>query len=106
MAVQFRGMFEWIIVFYFYNIFLIIMHFIPIGYKRFLKTNSTDPEQRVPLKTALLYSVSFPHIINAVLLFNNFVFTFYSQPPTKTANISLDEKIAMMGSEDKLSSML
>ncbi|XP_033625659.1 uncharacterized protein LOC117288898 [Asterias rubens] len=28
-----------------------------------------------------------------------------SQPPTKTANISLDEKIAMMGSEDKLSSM-
>ena len=27
------------------------MHFITNGYKRFSKTNSTDPRQRVPLKT-------------------------------------------------------
>ena len=48
-TVQFRGMFVWIIVFYFYNIFLTSMHFIKNGYKRFSKTNSTDPRQRVPL---------------------------------------------------------
>ena len=30
------------------------MHFITNGYKRFLKTNSTDPrQQRVPLKSVL-----------------------------------------------------
>ena len=48
-TVQFRGMFVWIIVFYFYIIFLPICIFITNGYKHFLKTNSTDPRQRVTL---------------------------------------------------------
>ena len=48
-TVQFRGMFVWIIVFYFYNNLSTHMHFITNGYKRFSKTNSTDPRQRVPL---------------------------------------------------------
>ena len=40
---QFRGMFVWIIVFYFYNIFLTINAFYnKNGYKRFSKTNSTS----------------------------------------------------------------
>ena len=43
-TVKFRGMFLWIIVFYFYNIFL-PMHFRTNGYQRFLWTNSTDPMQ-------------------------------------------------------------
>ena len=46
-TVQFWGMFVWIIVFYFYNIFLTIS--ITNGFKLFSKTNSTDPRQRVPL---------------------------------------------------------
>ena len=33
----------------FKNIFPTIMHFMTNGYKRFSKTNSTDPRQRVPL---------------------------------------------------------
>ena len=41
-------MFVWIIVFYFYNL-CTHMHFITNGYKRFSKTYSTDPRQRVPL---------------------------------------------------------
>ena len=49
-TVQFRGMFVWTIVFYFYNIFLTIMHFTTNGFNCFLKTNSADPRQRVPLK--------------------------------------------------------
>ena len=48
-TVQFRGMFVWIIVFYFY-IFLPHVHFIKNGYKRFSKTNLAKPTQRVPLK--------------------------------------------------------
>ena len=42
----------WIIVFYFYNIFLTISYasYIKHGYKRFSKTNSSDPRQRVLLK--------------------------------------------------------
>ena len=45
-TVQFRGMFVRI---YFDNIFLRICIFFVNGYKRFSKTNSTDPRQRVPL---------------------------------------------------------
>ena len=44
-TVQFRGMFVWNSVFYFYNIFL------PV---RFSKTNSTDLRKRVPLRLAAL----------------------------------------------------
>ena len=51
---QFSGMFVWIIVFYFYNIFPPIS-FIPNGYKRFSKTNSTDPRQRVPLRESVSF---------------------------------------------------
>ena len=50
-TMQFRGKFVKIIVFYFYNIFLNHMQLIKNGYKRFSKTNSTDPSQRVPLTT-------------------------------------------------------
>ena len=32
------------------------MHFITNGYKRFSKTNSTDPRQRVPLMFDALYT--------------------------------------------------
>ena len=39
----------WISVFYFLDIVPTICIFIKTGYKRFLKTNSTDPRQRVPL---------------------------------------------------------
>ena len=43
--------FEWIIihVFYFLKYLSYHMHFITNGYKHFLKTNSSDPRQRVPL---------------------------------------------------------
>ena len=44
-----QGMFVWIIVFYFYNIFL-------PGCKSFSKTNSTDPRQRVPLSVSLSFT--------------------------------------------------
>ena len=47
---QFPGKCVWIIVFYFLNIFL-TMYFITNGYKCFSKTNSTDPRQRVLLKS-------------------------------------------------------
>ena len=59
---QFRGKCLRIIVFYFLNIFLTIMHVITNGYRRVSKTNSTDPSQRVPLSLKkLTYDVIYWH---------------------------------------------
>ena len=56
--VQFWGKLLWIIVFYLLLQHLSInMHFTTNDYKRFSKTNSTDPRQRVPLNNVSLHYV-------------------------------------------------
>ena len=51
-TMQFRGIILWMIIFHFLNIFP-TMHFIINGFKRFSKTNSTNPRQRVPLSNSM-----------------------------------------------------
>ena len=55
---QFRVILVWIIILYFLKYLSHHMHFITNEYKRFLKTNSTDPRHRVPLKFWSLTSQS------------------------------------------------
>ena len=52
-TVHFQGIFVWIVVFYLQHHFSTHMHFTTNGYKRFSKTDTTDPRQRVPFRAKI-----------------------------------------------------